>query len=732
MQFSYAAAILRLTKICRGGVDDTVPSTPVEPGTNEDELLPLELNFGTSAMTKALVEDTVLPTGSSVGITIRDDYGRYTGDDYTNIRYSSTLSAGVQVWETTSPVLLARETGTLFSYWPHSEDEVDGKTITVAATSDVQTDYMWGLPVAVSKSNRTASITMQHALSAVRIYCKRGSYTGAGKITGVAFGGDCAATAGILDLTCGALDDLSGQGTMIAPAITSKTITSSYQKVSDIIVVPTSGTNGKVVVTLDGTDYPIEFNTLDLNPGEMSEFYLTANDGELFASDVTVGDWTYGDKEGNEIVVSPKVKITGDIRNIALHNDVSDDGSVTIYAMSVSNRVDNTTVHPVTLTGDAAFSQNLETETGVRIITIQDIASDVEVQLNGLTFPSSANCYIVSRGGTYCLPAVKGNGTESVGNVTTAEVLWESFGTDVTPNVGDLVKQGTYNDGYVSFCTSDIYREGNAVIAAKDASGTILWSWHIWFTDQPKGQVYYNDAGTMMDRNLGATTSIPEEKGILGLLYQWGRKDPFPNLISPLSGAHEIAESTIEWSDKVKSDTSTGTIEYTILNPTTIICGNSNNDDWLYNDDVTTDYSRWTTPELTKAIYDPCPAGWRVPTGGENGIYVKASGISDIISDAYKNRFVDISGGYDDTYKCVNCYGILGNSEIWYPLAGYYDPGYGTNMRSSVGVVSHFWTCTPQTTSLNALVYDINMYNKINTLKTSTLEIAKSIRCMKD
>ena len=115
----------------------------------------MELNFGTSAMTKAPVEDTVLPTGSSVGITVRDDYGRYTGDDYTNIRYSSALSAGVQVWETTSPVLLARETGTLFSYWPHSEDEVDGKTITVAATSDVQTDYMWGLPVAVSKSNRT-------------------------------------------------------------------------------------------------------------------------------------------------------------------------------------------------------------------------------------------------------------------------------------------------------------------------------------------------------------------------------------------------------------------------------------------------------------------------------------------------------------------------------------------------------------------------------------------------
>ena len=381
MQFSYAAAISGLTKICRGGVDDTVPSTPVEPGTNEDELLPLELNFGTSAMTKALVEDTVLPTGSSVGITVRDDYGRYTGDDYTNIRYSSALSAGVQVWETTSPVLLARETGTLFSYWPHSEDEVDGKTITVAATSDVQTDYMWGLPVAVSKSNRTASITMQHALSAVRIYCKRGSYTGAGEITGVAFGGDCAATAGTLDLTCGALDDLSGQGTMIAPAITSKTITSSYQKVSDIIVVPTSGTNGKVVVTLDGSDYPIEFSTLDLNPGEMSEFYLTANDGELSATDITVGDWTYGDPEGSEINITDQVKITGNIEDVLLSTKV-ENGVVTIVA-APRVKVNYKEVEVVDMTGDADISQSAEDFTGIRTIVISNIKSDITICFNG-------------------------------------------------------------------------------------------------------------------------------------------------------------------------------------------------------------------------------------------------------------------------------------------------------------------------------------------------------------
>ena len=79
--------------------------------------------------------------------------------------------------------------------------------------------------------------------------------------------------------------------------------------------------------------------------------------------------------------------------------------------------------------------------------------------------------------------------------------------------------------GEIHFTTGDM--EGNALIALCNADGDILWSWHIWFTDDPRGQEYYNNAGTMMDRNLGATSATPGDVGALGLLYQWGRKDPF-------------------------------------------------------------------------------------------------------------------------------------------------------------------------------------------------------------
>ena len=122
---------------------------------------------------------------------------------------------------------------------------------------------------------------------------------------------------------------------------------------------------------------------------------------------------------------------------------------------------------------------------------------------------------------------MKGNGRVELNDAEMVDVLWESFGTETYPQRHDLIKFAYYNDGMVVFSTADTFREGNAVIAARDIDGEILWSWHIWFTDQPEEQSYRNGAGTVMDRNLGATSATPGDPGALGLLYQWGRTDPF-------------------------------------------------------------------------------------------------------------------------------------------------------------------------------------------------------------
>ena len=58
-------------------------------------------------------------------------------------------------------------------------------------------------------------------------------------------------------------------------------------------------------------------------------------------------------------------------------------------------------------------------------------------------------------------------------------LFWESFGTDEMPNVGDLIASADYKDGYIRFSTPENFRDGNAVIAAKNSKGTIPWSWHM-------------------------------------------------------------------------------------------------------------------------------------------------------------------------------------------------------------------------------------------------------------
>ena len=297
-----------------------------------------------------------------------------------------------------------------------------------------------------------------------------------------------------------------------------------------------------------------------------------------------------------------------------------------------------------------------------------------------LSSTESANCYIVSETGLYKFKAVKGNSSESVGNVATADVLWETFGSNVTPIAGDLISGVCHKDGYIAFEVNKTFKEGNAVIHAKDAEGNIIWSWHIWMTDQPQEQVYFNDAGTMMDRNLGATSATPGDVGALGLLYQWGRKDPF--LGSYSISRDYVAKSTITWPSSVTSDSSNGTIEYAISHPTTFIIENGSNHDWCYTGSSSTDITRWTESSSAKSIYDPCPAGWRVPDGGSKGVWSKALGSSS-----------EFNYTYDSTNEGMNFSGKFGPDQtIWYPASGSrgrYECSYGLGNVSYSG---EYWS----------------------------------------
>ena len=294
---------------------------------------------------------------------------------------------------------------------------------------------------------------------------------------------------------------------------------------------------------------------------------------------------------------------------------------------------------------------------------------------NDLSAPGTANCYIVTQSGLYKFKAVKGNSIEAIGGIASAEILWESFGTNVTPEFFELVEGVCYKNGYVVVKIADEFKEGNAVVAAKDAEGNILWSWHIWMTDMPVGQVYYNNAGTVLDRSVGAVSATPGDVGALGLFYQWGRKDPFLPAYSIT--ATTAAKSTITWPEVVVSDSFTGTEEYAAAHPTTFITFNDLNYDWLYTDATAVDMTRWSVAPAQKTVNDPCPYGWRIPEGGADGVWGKALGIKS--SQVYT---------FDDVNKGIQHGGVLGADEnIWYPAAGNLDHSNGKIIRTGTAGV---------------------------------------------
>ncbi len=131
----------------------------------------------------------------------------------------------------------------------------------------------------------------------------------------------------------------------------------------------------------------------------------------------------------------------------------------------------------------------------------------------------------------------------------------------------EIIPAVALNGDYIEFETpmNDI-TPANAIIAAYAADNTILWTWHIWFTDEPA----VSDLGgtVRMDRNLGATCpNIAGDTGSGGFLYQWGRKDPMRGAGNTSADFIATTPELTEEQAEVKVDEATGTIAASIKNP---------------------------------------------------------------------------------------------------------------------------------------------------------------------
>lgn len=282
-----------------------------------------------------------------------------------------------------------------------------------------------------------------------------------------------------------------------------------------------------------------------------------------------------------------------------------------------------------------------------------NVSGNVVPSGKDLSAKGTSNCYIVSESGRYrFLANVKGNSNKPL-SPQSAKILWQTYGTNTYNWANPVVAEVSLEGDYICFTVPADMKNGNAVIAACGGDGEIIWSWHIWacsgFNPESTAHNYFNEAGTVMDRNIGATSAEQCSVGALGLLYQWGRKDPFPS--SSRADAYQVVTIASDKSISfVSSSSSTGTMDYAIANPLTFISGSA---DWMSKSVDTL----WRDDH--KTMYDPCPVGWRLPAGGDNGLWATACGTSTGVT-------ASPVGSYG-----VNWQNQLASGNVWYPYSGY-------------------------------------------------------------
>ncbi|MDR2204655.1 MAG: T9SS type A sorting domain-containing protein [Flavobacteriaceae bacterium] len=287
-------------------------------------------------------------------------------------------------------------------------------------------------------------------------------------------------------------------------------------------------------------------------------------------------------------------------------------------------------------------------------------------------------------------------GNQPIPNGTlSADVLWEDTPGLIKSDVDyglEIILDSTIELSKIKVPINKA-KEGNAVIAFR-VDGEIYWSWHVWVTDDPSNGSTYKSYpnvqrqrqnGTIenipdsewgwMDRNLGAlsgslTADDWNKNG--GLLYQWGRKDPFPPLVTRGEDMYEVSGSigrvrhrgaldfSLQTTDYIKFDdliktvqvsaaTFANNIRLSVKNPLSIIyvnkngtTGTANGNQAFYQDNPGLPYNwfgstgtaaNWSEinlwsdnskglyaggsparPYQNKSPYDPCPNGWRIPS----------------------------------------------------------------------------------------------------------------------
>jgi hypothetical protein len=357
----------------------------------------------------------------------------------------------------------------------------------------------------------------------------------------------------------------------------------------------------------------VELNNPQMMGISIKSVEVAGNDGEQLTGTAEV-DLSTGTISLNKATTKSSIVSTPESSvKLGTDNDASTHEDFVVFVPAT--KYDKGLTFTITDTAGRVYTRSTSTDFTIEAGIIKTMS-----MLPITLYYGKANCYRASAAGTLSIDVtpyytlspsytyennIRQNASgETVDKAVSAKVIWTQTNSTATGNV--LSGNPTIDGTTLKVPVSGV--KGNALVGICDASGNVLWSFHIWVSDVNE-QTYQNEGSTfvMLDRNLGATSVTPKDQNAYGLFYQWGRKDPFPRPLNIVrSSSTSVADK--ELTGNTTSTIETGNVAYTISHPDTRIFSTS---DWLFGVHNNAFWGNGT--DLIKTVYDPCPEGYCVP-----------------------------------------------------------------------------------------------------------------------
>lgn len=307
---------------------------------------------------------------------------------------------------------------------------------------------------------------------------------------------------------------------------------------------------------------------------------------------------------------------------------------------------------------------------------------------------STANCYVVRGPGVYSFPLYYGNAIKN-GSANSSAYTYQGSGDSYVLNTmvnhqnsaisaspisgahdAVLVWQDAYNllkdvklatvngEQMVVFSLNeDFIQQGNIVLAVRNSSGVILWSWHIWVTEHKLTDTYalddYDNSSKkyyLASHNLGwcdpkktvfmgregnatftqNTSGIQRTMKVVqeeyewtttsgnNIYYQFGRKDPILGIKNRNEGIKYHFYTNENYAFRVEESGPVNSIGTSVQNPNVLYLAAKGTNERLWlteNQNYNNLWNNYDMPssetsarnKVVKTVYDPSPVGFVLP-----------------------------------------------------------------------------------------------------------------------